>query len=212
MERYPNLAPAPFDRSGGHAVLDFVNTLDDRFKAGGPRERLSAYADLLRFTEETGLLDRAQARALSKSMSPAAARALRSALELREALAAVLYGRLEGRAPSPEELRRLERHFHAAGRHRRLHCKSGVSGAGGAAALEWQWGRAAGRAALPVWMLAHAAAELLLSPALARVRACEADNCRWLFLDTSKSHTRRWCDMKVCGNRMKARRFHERHA
>jgi predicted RNA-binding Zn ribbon-like protein len=43
------------------------------------------------------------------------------------------------------------------------------------------------------------------------VRACGADTCRWLFLDTSRNHTRRWCDMKVCGNRMKARRFHERH-
>jgi predicted RNA-binding Zn ribbon-like protein len=32
-----------------------------------------------------------------------------------------------------------------------------------------------------------------------------------LFLDTSRNHTRRWCDMKVCGNRMKARRFQARH-
>jgi predicted RNA-binding Zn ribbon-like protein len=36
------------------------------------------------------------------------------------------------------------------------------------------------------------------------------ETCRWLFLDTSKNHTRRWCNMRVCGNRMKARRFHAR--
>ena len=43
-----------------------------------------------------------------------------------------------------------------------------------------------------------------------RVRACGADTCRWLFLDTSKNHTRRWCNMRICGNRMKARRFQAR--
>jgi predicted RNA-binding Zn ribbon-like protein len=54
-------------------------------------------------------------------------------------------------------------------------------------------------------------AELLTSPALARVRECDSDTCWWLFLDGSKSGTRRWCDMKVCGNREKARRHHKRH-
>jgi predicted RNA-binding Zn ribbon-like protein len=33
-----------------------------------------------------------------------------------------------------------------------------------------------------------------------------------LFLDTTKNHTRRWCNMKICGNRAKARRFQERRA
>ena len=47
----------------------------------------------------------------------------------------------------------------------------------------------------------------MTSEAANRVRACGNPECRWLFLDTSKNHTRRWCDMKLCGNRMKARRF-----
>jgi predicted RNA-binding Zn ribbon-like protein len=42
------------------------------------------------------------------------------------------------------------------------------------------------------------------------VKDCGDPSCRWLFLDTSKNHTRRWCDMKTCGNRMKARRFQAR--
>lgn len=36
----------------------------------------------------------------------------------------------------------------------------------------------------------------------ARVKVCPT--CRWLFLDRSKNRSRRWCDMKVCGNRAKA--------
>ena len=41
---------------------------------------------------------------------------------------------------------------------------------------------------------------------------CDADDCAWLFLDTSKNGSRRWCDMKQCGNRAKARRFHAKHS
>jgi predicted RNA-binding Zn ribbon-like protein len=47
----------------------------------------------------------------------------------------------------------------------------------------------------------------MTSEAVDRVHSCHDPECRWLFLDTSKNHTRRWCDMKLCGNRMKARRF-----
>ena len=56
----------------------------------------------------------------------------------------------------------------------------------------------------------RAAADLLTSSDLARVRECDSESCFWLFLDTSKSGTRRWCDMKVCGNREKARRHHKK--
>jgi len=52
--------------------------------------------------------------------------------------------------------------------------------------------------------------QLMMSDAMDRIRACGVETCRWLFLDTSKNHTRRWCNMRVCGNRMKARRFHAR--
>jgi len=48
--------------------------------------------------------------------------------------------------------------------------------------------------------------------AVAGVEGVRERECRWLFLDTSKNHTRRWCDMKVCGNRIKARRFKALHA
>jgi predicted RNA-binding Zn ribbon-like protein len=64
---------------------------------------------------------------------------------------------------------------------------------------------------LPVWAMAQSAAGLLTSAAMEHVRACSSPTCRWLFLDTSKNHSRRWCDMKLCGNRMKARRFQARH-
>jgi predicted RNA-binding Zn ribbon-like protein len=45
-----------------------------------------------------------------------------------------------------------------------------------------------------------------------RVKACRADDCQWAFVDTARNHSRQWCDMAICGNREKARRFRARSA
>ncbi|TCJ96809.1 CGNR zinc finger domain-containing protein [Nocardia alba] len=36
---------------------------------------------------------------------------------------------------------------------------------------------------------------------------CASPTCRAAFFDTSRSRTRRWCDMNTCGNREKKARF-----
>jgi predicted RNA-binding Zn ribbon-like protein len=43
-----------------------------------------------------------------------------------------------------------------------------------------------------------------------RLRACANDECRRFLLDRSRANTARWCSMATCGNRLKARRHHER--
>jgi predicted RNA-binding Zn ribbon-like protein len=43
-----------------------------------------------------------------------------------------------------------------------------------------------------------------------RVRNCANPDCPFWFLDTTRSGTRRWCSMAVCGNRLKARRHYRR--
>jgi predicted RNA-binding Zn ribbon-like protein len=192
-----------FDLCGGHPALDLVNSLDNRFREDGPDEMLASYADLLRFLEESGLLSRQHVRALNETVAPeAAAQALRSAHDLREATAAVLYSSVARKEPGQQDIAVLEKHFLDAARHRELQW--------GRAGFAWAWGRHESEPGLPVWILAESVSDILLSPDMARVRTCAADTCRWLFLDTSKNHTRRWCNMKVCGNRMKARRFQER--
>jgi predicted RNA-binding Zn ribbon-like protein len=202
---------ANFQLTGAHPVLDLVNTLDNRFSEGGPAELLRSYADLLAFLQQSKLLSVHQARLLlAASKKDGAARVLQSARELRDALAAVLYGALDGRTAAPEHLRTLENHFRRAGRHRQLRWRAAPVASRAPARAEWVWGRFDTEVELPVWMLAQSAAELITSAALDRLRTCGSETCRWLFLDTSKNHTRRWCDMKICGNRMKARRFNAR--
>jgi predicted RNA-binding Zn ribbon-like protein len=130
-------------------------------------------------------------------------RVLDQVRELREALAAVAYASLADEELPRQAVDSLQKHFHRANAARRLISDGNR--------LAWSWPEQEELAA-PLWLLAQEAEELLLSDRADRVRYCDSDTCRWLFLDTSKNRTRRWCDMKVCGNRMKARRYHARSA
>lgn len=55
---------------------------------------------------------------------------------------------------------------------------------------------------------AHSALRLLDASAIERLKIC--GHCGWLFVDRSKNRSRAWCDMAVCGNREKAKRFQDR--
>ena len=56
----------------------------------------------------------------------------------------------------------------------------------------------------PLFLIASAVAGFLASEDVSLVKPCQGTNCILLFYDTTKSHTRRWCSMAGCGNRMKA--------
>jgi predicted RNA-binding Zn ribbon-like protein len=189
-----------FELAGGHAALDLVNTLDWRFRQGDKDELLESYDDLLGFAEQSHLLTARQARELRRAVSASTGnRVLCEARELREALAEVFYAQLDGRNPGAAQIKVLERFLRDV-RDRQKLLWSGTR-------FEWELAGVEDAPELPLWLLARAASGLVLSDHMEKLRACGDPECRWLFLDTSKNHTRRWCNMKVCGNRMKARRF-----
>ena len=62
-----------------------------------------------------------------------------------------------------------------------------------------------------LWPVLRSAVELLTSDQLDRVKECPGlADCGWLFFDTSKNGSRRWCSMEGCGNRAKGRRHYQR--
>jgi predicted RNA-binding Zn ribbon-like protein len=185
-----------FELIGGHPALDLVNTLDWRFRDSGTEDLLNSYDDLLRFAEQSKVL----AKVRFRHSAAAGARVLKRCIELREAIAEIFYARLDRRNPAAASLKTLERFIKEARFEQRLRWRQ--------ERLKWEWSE--DDAELPLWALSLSASELMTSAAMDRLRACDNPECRWLFLDTSKNHTRRWCDMKVCGNRMKARRFKAR--
>lgn len=193
-----------FQLVGGHPALDLVNTLDWRFRAGGPEELLTGYSDLLRFVEQAGLISAPAARRLLRSVPESRAeRVVKAVRELREAAANILYAAVDGENPQASSVRQLEDCFREAGGHRELRWSG--------SRLVWKLPHSPALPDLPLLLLSLSAAEFLVSEGMHQLRACGNPECRWLFVDTSKNHTRRWCDMKICGNRMKARRFKAQH-
>ncbi|GAA0393839.1 hypothetical protein GCM10010357_13330 [Streptomyces luteireticuli] len=49
--------------------------------------------------------------------------------------------------------------------------------------------------------------ELVVTGESTRLKRCAEQACAWVFWDVSKNRSRRWCSMRVCGNRAKARRY-----
>lgn len=62
------------------------------------------------------------------------------------------------------------------------------------------------------WFMSEIAASfagLYASDAIHRLKACQNPECHWLFIDDSKSGTRKWCD-DTCATLMKVRRFRQK--
>jgi predicted RNA-binding Zn ribbon-like protein len=195
-----------FDLWGDRLVLNFVNT------AGGYRpertnEHLHAYEDFLAFAEQAGAIAAEQARRLAaeaRRRPREAAVALQELIALREGLYDLFLAVAQERPPPAAEVDRLNRALASALMHRRVVRRDGGF------ALGWEESAALDS---PLWPMVADAAELLAEGNLARVKVCGAHEdaeCSWLFLDRTKSGTRRWCSMRDCGNRAKARRHHER--
>jgi predicted RNA-binding Zn ribbon-like protein len=193
-----------WDFCGGHLALDFTNTVGNRGAAR--EEHFNHYADLVSWAESRGVLGGAAAKRLRQDAArhPAAARAaLGSALELREALYGLVASAASGRKPSAADLAALNRHAAAS--------FSGVHLAPQRDRFTLSFAeKASPPLEAPILApVTRAAIELLTSDVFPRVRVCGDESCAWLFVDTTRSGTRRWCDMKICGNRNKVRRFRE---
>ena len=196
-------APAAkvFQLVGGALCLDFTNTLGGK-RGSSTRECLNNYADFLSWSRQTGSIDQRQAAVLAGRASKhpgEAAKVLALAIELRETVYRLCAAVIEKRAPAKSDLEILNRELARALGRRRLIVQGGGFG--------WTWANDPPDLSHLLAPLAKSAAEILTSlEDLRHLCRCEGDNCGWLFLDSSKNHSRKWCDMRDCGNRAKVRR------
>ena len=195
----------PFEYSGGNLCLDFTNTVDYWRDVEHRHDLLADYTRLLQWGEESGAISRKTADQLKQlaSETPGNAQSvLRAATQLRDAIydifAAVAHHHGIPSTAVATLNKAVQRAFeHAQIAHRNRH-------------FVWEWVLPERSLEAMTWPVARAAADLLTSEDLGLVRQCAADDCAWLFMDTTKNHRRRWCDMKTCGNRSKARRYYQR--
>ena len=193
-----------FEISGGSLCLDFANTVSRRSPTDR-REHLNDYRDLVAWGEQGGIFSGREAHRLTEEADqrPAeAAAVLERAIALREVIFRVFAAIAAGQSPAASDLAALNEALPAALARLRL-----VPTADG---YTWDWQEDPSALDRMLWPVIRSAADLLTSGQLTTVRECAAEWCRWLFLDTSRAQRRQWCDMKVCGNRAKARRHYER--
>jgi len=194
-----------FDLSGGNLCLDFANTVSHRKQPEQKQDNLTGYDELVLFAQEAGVVAPQLARQLLEvaAMRPQVrAAAFEAAIKLREAIYEVFAAVAGSRAPRKRDIKLIEEMASQAMTHRQL-----VAAGDG---YHWEWKYDRGEMLWYVlWPIAASAAELLTSDRVTQVRECEAKTCAWLFLDQTRNHSRRWCDMSACGNREKARRYYE---
>ncbi len=195
-----------FDLSGGNLCLDFANTVSHRHLAEERAEHLNGYADLVAFAEQANLILSKTAvslRARANDNHKDAGRAFRTAIVLREGVHRTFSAIAAGNHAPPQDVQQINDFALEALKHRKLVRMEGD--------YRWEWQSSGGNPLDRVlWPIAESAADLLTSKDRADIRECEAPDCEWLFLDTSRNGSRRWCDMKSCGNRQKARRHYQR--
>ncbi|PYJ45925.1 MAG: hypothetical protein DME85_12515 [Verrucomicrobia bacterium] len=188
------------DTIAGDAALDFVNTVTGRDQS--PRDWLDSYARLLEWAAFVHLLPKSALRALVKKAQkePAAAGiALARAKVLREALFGLVTRIISRRAPPKSALALLREHWVTGIKAHELRFRDG-------GVLLGLRGDALNCDRITS-VVAYGMVQQVLPLPMDRLRICHGTNCSWVFIDSSKAGRRRWCDMAVCGNTAKSRRF-----
>lgn len=191
----------PFAWFGGAVTLDFNNTVSWN-RDGLREERLRTYGDLLEWAETVGLIQTRSALEHLAARRPRQARqVLEQARTLRGTLHAILSSRANGCPPPQSQIVKFNGFLRSSLARARLVAKGNV--------LAWAF-RSAINLQAPLDGIVSEATVLLTAPQTDPVRTCANADCGWLFVDRSRKHNRRWCEMRVCGSRAKARRYYAR--
>ncbi|MFD1140936.1 CGNR zinc finger domain-containing protein [Larkinella insperata] len=190
------------DLVGGAACLDFVNTALD---LDVPVERLHTYQDLLMLVRRLSLLDEktlADLERLARAEPEQAERVLSQARQVRSAMLATFNAMVKGELATLQasDLSTFNELISEALNQRRFLWQADQ--------LAFSWQSRPIQLQQAVWVFSWSAYELLTTQDHKLLKQCGA--CAWLFLDTTKNHRRKWCDMQSCGSHQKARRYYQR--
>ena len=199
-----DLPRGQFTFDAGRLCLDFVNTVELR-PFSNRLELINTYDDLLAWARQATIITPGEATALAaaaRKRGRSALDALAQARALRESTYAIFSCRAAGLPAQEADLRTLNRAIGQAMTH------AGLIPTG--SRFEWGWPDTVPELDRVSWWVARSSAELLTSLDLTFVHECAGYDCGRLFMDVTKNRSRRWCDMRTCGNRAKSRRHHER--
>lgn len=191
---------------GGALAIDFCNTVDSR--PGFLSDQMVIDGD--HFKDISHVIEWARA---AKALSERATAEilllddkrkdlfLKQTIEVREQIFSIMRDAATGKEIQAKHLTSLD-HYLATLPRPKLTFQNGR--------VQWDWEISSRTCALLLTRIITNAIEILMSDSLKRVKFCAASDCGWLFIDTSKNNSRRWCDMADCGNRAKARQFYSK--
>jgi predicted RNA-binding Zn ribbon-like protein len=189
----------------GVPCLNFVNTVEPRDEAPpAQREWLETPEHALAWAEQAGVVDGALAGRLRRAARQRpgwAGDQLAALLDRRERLYRLLRAHIEDRPADRADLAAVSAWIGEA--RGRAELRRDGEGYRFGWPAEVSFDRIG-------WPVADSAARLLTGPDLRDLGSCSNGPCGWLYLDTSRNHSRRWCSMRVCGNAVKVRRFRDR--
>jgi predicted RNA-binding Zn ribbon-like protein len=196
----PDVLPA------GKLCLEFANT-SDWHASDQPVETLNSYNDLLAWAVRIGIRSEQSAQELKQQAvrHPALASQIYAwAIELREAIYHVFAAISEQATPADSDIALLNEALPNA------YTRPELVTTGIGFGLRWR-GDESGLDSI-LWPILRSAARLLTDGDPDRIGQCADDRgCGYLFYDTSRNRSRRWCDMNSCGNRAKSQRHYARH-
>lgn len=187
------------DLVGGALALDLTNTSSGR-GTPGHQEHLRDFDTLMQWVAHARILtpgDCAYIRSATASRPKSALALFERLLEIRELIWMIATALAEQR-PVAERLRGSLTAAHAESlRHAEIKMRDG--------AFIWTWNPRRDIQAAILGPITLSALTLLMEKDLSRTKRCAGLECGWLFFDTTKNKRRRWCEMRVCGNRAKVR-------
>jgi predicted RNA-binding Zn ribbon-like protein len=186
---------------GERLCLDFANSVESPLTE--PEEFLTDVVALARWGQHVGLLDEPQVAIVQQAVAADhgyAERLYEDAMALRAGIQATFQSIAEEREIVQDGLAVIERAYVRGLQSCRLAPQAGQ------AHWTWNWPdeRNLSAAEFVLWQVAQSAVEVLTDGDVSRVKRCE---CGWLFYDTSRNGSRRWCSMEGCGTQAKMRRF-----
>ena len=185
--------------------LAFANTMHWH-ASDDPQETLHTYVDLIEWSHGEGLITESEMDNLlciAEERPAEAKRVLQQAVALREVLYRIFAAVADGDSPSETDLAVFNSALSRA--------MSGAQLIQSETGFAWDWEEEDDPLDITLGPIIRSAGVLLTSELRERVGQCADDRgCGWLFLDTSKNRSRRWCSMNDCGNRAKQHRHYQR--
>lgn len=187
---------------GNYLCLDFINT--QLVKAGQPDDRLSDFHSLIAWLVRSQTLDGKRAEEILGNWENRreAESTFRDAVNLRAALREMAERLVKGKTVPQSTVAAINEWLaHQTGHAELKRARGG---------FEKRFHADFRQPAQLLWPVAESAADLLCYADLSLVKKCENSACVLFFYDTTKNHSRRWCSMSACGNRMKVAAHYQR--